>query len=100
MKENTITNLQEEIREMKRLALLGAKSVLTLEETSWLTGLAKSHLYRLTSRKEIPYYKPNGKLVYFDKSEVEAWMKKNRQPTISEIAQKAVVAQARKEAGL
>lgn len=39
---------------------------------------------------QIPYYRPNGKQIYFDRSEVEAWMKQNRVATIKETEQQAI----------
>lgn len=89
--------IMAELAEIKQLTALAAKQVLNLDEVCRLTGLGKSHVYRLTSTKEIPHYKPNGKLLYFDRAEVEAWMKQNRVATREEITQKAVVALARKE---
>lgn len=78
-----------ELAEIKRNTLLAAKNVLTIDDTVLLTGLSKSYLYALTSRKEIPYYKPNGKQIYFDRAEVEAWMKQNRVNTRDEAEQSA-----------
>lgn len=51
------------------------KKVLTLEEASKLLGYSISYLYKLISNKEIPHYKPNGKMVYFDNCELREWMK-------------------------
>lgn len=65
-------------------SLLAAKTVLTLSDVALLTGLSKSHLYKMTCQKLIPYYRPNGKQIYFDKAEVEAWMKQNRVNTQQE----------------
>ena len=39
---------------------------------------------------QIPFYKPNGKQIYFDRIELEAWMKQNRVATQQETGQKAV----------
>ena len=64
--------------------------MLTLEDVALLTGLSKSHLYRLTCTHQIPYYKPNGKQIYFDRAEIESWMKQNRVATQQEIEQTAV----------
>ncbi|MDR3287079.1 MAG: helix-turn-helix domain-containing protein, partial [Prevotellaceae bacterium] len=44
--------------------MLSAKNVLTFDEVATLTGLSKSHLYKLTCKKVIPHYKPSGKIVY------------------------------------
>lgn len=64
------------------------KNVLNFDEVMLLTGLSKSHLYKLTSANLIPYYKPNGKLMYFNRAEIEDWMQKNRNTTKSEIEEK------------
>ncbi len=75
---------------IERYSLLSAKNVLTLDDVAILTGLSKSHLYKLTSSKQIPHYKPNTKSMYFDRVEIEEWMKQNRVQTQAEAEQKAV----------
>ena len=70
--------------------MLSAKNVLSLEDVAALTGLSKSHLYKLTCTHQIPFYKPNGKQIYFDRGEVESWMKQNRVATQAEIETQAV----------
>lgn len=50
--------------ESKQLAL---KEILTFEEGSEYTGISKSTLYKMTSAHEIPYYKPHGKLIFFER---------------------------------
>lgn len=74
----------EALDEIKRYALMGAKTVLTLEEAALFTGLTKPYLYELTWKKAIPFYKPNGRKIYFDRAELEAWLKKNRVQTADE----------------
>lgn len=76
--------LFSELAEIKRNTLLAAKNVLTLDDVALLTGLSKNHLYNLTSRNEIPYYRPRGKQIYFDRAEIEAWMKRNRVNALDE----------------
>lgn len=83
-------DMEEKINQILVYSLLAAKNVLTLEDVALLTGLSKSHLYRLTCTHQIPYYRPNGKQIYFDRSEVEAWMKQNRVATIKETEQQAI----------
>lgn len=39
-------------------------------------GISMSHLYRLTSRHLIAFYKPNGKLNYFKKEDLDAFVLK------------------------
>ena len=70
--------------------MLSAKNVLSLDDVAVLTGLSKSHLYKLTCTHQIPFYKPNGKQIYFDRGEVESWMKQNRVATQAEIEAQAV----------
>jgi len=77
-----------ELEQIKCYSLLAAKSMLTLSEAALMTGLSKAYLYRLTCTKQIPYYKPNGR-VYFNKSELEAWMQQNRMNTTAEAESKA-----------
>jgi len=78
-----------ELQSLKQLTLLAAKSVLTFEDAVTLTGLSRSSLYKKTSRKEVPHYR-QGKLLYFDKKELEAWMRENKVATVSEIQSEAL----------
>jgi excisionase family DNA binding protein len=82
--------IQSALQEIKQLTLLGAKRALTMTDASLLTGLSKSHLYKLVCRKAIPYYKSDGgKLTYFDKSEVESWQLQHRVKTTNELETEA-----------
>lgn len=65
------------------------KEVLTSDEVSRYIGMSKSYLYKLTMRKEIPHYKPTGKMCYFNRREVEQWLQSNRISTSSEITERA-----------
>jgi len=50
-------------------------------------------------RRVIPYYKPNGKLCFFDKAELEAWMKNIRVASQEELdreAQKYILNRAKR----
>lgn len=82
--------MEEKLDMILSYSLLAAKNVLTMDDVAVLTGLSKSYLYRLTCTHQIPHYKPNGKQMYFDRGEVEAWMKQNRVATAKEAEQKAV----------
>lgn len=68
-----------------RKILAATKEVLSTDDAELYTGLSKSRLYKLTMRKELPYYKPGGKLVYFKRSELDAWLTANRVSTQAEI---------------
>ena len=80
----------QEMQELKKLVLLGAKQALTTADAALLCGLSKSHIYKLVCSKSIPYYKSSGgKLNYFDRDELEKWMLKHRVPTSTEVEQQA-----------
>ena len=82
--------MEDKLNQILAYSLLAAKKVLTLEDVSLLTGLSKSYLYRLSCTHQIPYYKPNGKQIYFDRAEIESWMKQNRVATKQEAEQAAI----------
>ena len=79
----------ERLENIERITMLAAKNVLNLEDASYITGISKSTLYKMTSLRKIPYYK-NGKYLFFDRKELEDWMKQNRVQTIAEAEQQAV----------
>ena len=66
-----------------------AKDVLTLEEAAAFMGMKKSTLYKLTHEQAIPYWKPNGKLIYFEKSELIAWIRQNKMQSKAQISKEA-----------
>ena len=84
------TDIKVQLNRIEKLTLLSAKNVLCLNDVVLLTGLSKSHIYKMTHSRKIPFYKPNGKQIYFDRSEIENWMKQNRVATTDEIETEAV----------
>ena len=66
------------------------KEVLTSEECAKYLGVSKSCLYKWTMSRQIPHYKsPTGKLCFFNRAEVEAWMLSQRVATDEELEQQA-----------
>ncbi|HOX74760.1 MAG TPA: helix-turn-helix domain-containing protein [Bacteroidales bacterium] len=65
-----------------------SKTVLNLDEACTLTGLSKSHIYKLTCWGKIPYYK-QAKHLYFDRLELENWLKTNRFKPSEELEKEA-----------
>ncbi len=61
-----------------------SKSVLNLREVQTLTGLSISHIYKLTMWQKIPHYK-QAKHLFFDRIEVENWLKTNQFKTTKEL---------------
>ena len=75
--------LQKELEQIKTL-LLSKKNVLNINELSDYTGYSKSYIYKLTSRNAIPYFKPSGKSVFFDRVEIDTWLLKNKHLQVKE----------------
>ena len=62
---------------------------LTFDEAAKYLGLSKSYLYKLTCSNKIPHYKPQGKRLYFAKSELDTWLFRNPVKTTAAIEQEA-----------
>ncbi len=65
------------------------KEVLTTDEAARYMGVSKSYVYKLTYRREIPHFKPHGKICYFNRVELEEWLQQNRVATEAEITDRA-----------
>ncbi len=68
--------LHQKLDRIEKL-LSGYKEILTLEEACEYAGISRSYLYKLTSTGKIPCSKPNGKLIYFEKSKLNIWLLQN-----------------------
>lgn len=84
------TELEKLAQSIADKSLLATKEVLTLDEVSRYMGVSKSYIYKMAQTRQIPCYKPNGKLIFFDRAEVEQWLKKSRCMTEEELNQKAI----------
>ena len=65
------------------------KPILTAKEMAIYMGIKLSTLYKMTHNNTLPYSKPNGKMIFFDRVEVENWMRSNRYATQHELATQA-----------
>ena len=85
--------MSEDLRQVADLVTANiincTKEVLTSVEAARYLGISKSYLYKLTARQQIPHYKPMGKICYFNRKELEAWLQTNRVSTADEINDKA-----------
>ncbi len=48
--------------------------VLTFEQGCEYLGYAKSYVYKLTHNGILPFSKPNGKSIFFEREKLEDWM--------------------------
>lgn len=85
---DALTAIQEQLTRIET-GLLTQKSVLTFDEVVSFTGLSRSYLYKLTSTGRIPHSKPHGKMIYFERSEIERWLLQNPIKTTDQIETEA-----------
>ena len=79
-----VENLLQRL-EMLENSIYTTKKVFTFQEACVYIGVSESMLYKLTASKEIPHYKPRGKMVYFAKEELDEWLLQNFEPSIDEV---------------
>lgn len=65
------------------------RDLMTTTEAARYLGLKSSYLYKLMMRRAIPYYKPGGKLCFFAKADLDAWLTRVRVKSQSEIDSEA-----------
>ena len=83
-----IANLQKRVETLEDILEAG-KEVLTVEEAAKFMGMARSSLYKITSDQTIPFYRPNGKMIFFEKTDLLSWIRKNRVSSREEIDEEA-----------
>jgi excisionase family DNA binding protein len=59
-------------------------------EAAIYLDISKSHLYKLTSKNLITHFVPNGKKIYFKKSDLNNYLFRNKKTSDNELNQKAV----------
>ena len=78
---------------MEQKVMLGeisSKQVLTTKEAAAYLGWSMSYLYQQTRLHTIPHYCPMGKTLYFDRLELDEWMKRTRVASNDELQEKAL----------
>ena len=80
--------LEMRVEELEQMLFL-TKNVLSFDEASKFLNLSKSYLYKLTSGNLIPHYKPQGKMLFFERADLEAWLRQNPIKTQAQIEQEA-----------
>ncbi len=98
-KKITMVELLERFERLENQILCTQKTVLNIGEVCTLTGLSKSSIYKLTMNGKIPHYK-QAKHLYFDRIEIEAWLKTNRGFNVNEIEAKASSALTLRQKGV
>ena len=86
---DTILQKLERIEQMLKEQTMLRREVLSFIETANYLDVSHSHLYKMTSNRTISFYKPNGKKIYFNRKELDAWLLRNRNSSKDEIEQEA-----------
>ena len=87
--QNLILDKLSEIASRLSEQNLLQKTVLNFNDTCTYLDVSPSHLYKLTSTKQIPHFCPQGKKLYFKREEIDTWLQRNRQSTAAEVEQQA-----------
>lgn len=77
--------LRSTLKEIKDYSLLAAKEMLSIEDTSLLTGFKPSYIRKIAQQGRLPYYKPFGKQLFFKKSEINEILQTKRVPSVFEL---------------
>lgn len=70
--------------------IFGLKSILNVEELADYTGFKKSYIYKLVHTKTIPFSKPNGKALFFERKKIDEFLLQNASKSKDEITNEAV----------
>jgi len=84
--QNTIL---EKLTNIENLLKGQTEKPLTFNEAAQYLDISKSYLYKLTCSNKIPHYKPQGKRLYFAKSELDIWLFRNPVKTETKVEQEA-----------
>lgn len=79
----------EKLNRLEKLIVDSNKEILNVEDLINYTGYKRSYIYKLVFNNILPYSKPNGKTLFFQKSEIDAWLLQNKSQSISQIEDKA-----------
>lgn len=77
------------INPSKETIMENTNNLMTTTEAAAFLGYKRSYLYKLMMRRAVPYYKPSGKLCFFDREELDAWKRSCRIMPQDEIDEQA-----------
>ena len=60
------------------------KRILTFNEGCQYLGYAKSYVYKMTMQNILPFSKPNGRKIFFDREKLDQWMLGNANKSLAE----------------
>lgn len=86
---NTAGLTDSQTAQIARQMALNTKPIFSFDEAATFLDCSKSFLYKLTAQKIVPFYRPSGKMIFFEREDLENWVKSNRIATAQEIEDKA-----------
>ena len=80
----------KKLNQLEILIVSTAKQILTVEDLINYTSFSRSYIYKLVHKNVIPYSKPNGKTLFFQKKEIDNWLLQNKSKPQSQIDKEAI----------
>ena len=88
MKYLNIEKIYQGLSEIKELIKNQNLELLDLNQAAEYLKLKPSYIYSLIHQKKIPYYKPLGKKVYFNKLDLNKWVADSKIKSDAEVEEK------------
>ena len=66
------------------------KNILTVEDVVNYTGFSQKQIYKLTSTRTIPHYKPSGRKLFFKKDEIDELITRWRLDPFDELSNEII----------
>ena len=70
--------------------MINHKNILTVEDLMDYTGFSQKQIYKLTSTRRIPHYKPSGRKILFKKDEIDEWITRGRVDPFDELSNEII----------
>lgn len=71
-------DLLESNESLQKMQLIAHKEILSFREALLYLDISESTLYKLTSKRQIEFSKPNGGKIYFRKADLDNWILQNQ----------------------
>lgn len=89
METNEFKELKKLLERIENRLNLGAKKMLTVNEAAAMLQISPDRVYHYVSAREIPHYRNKCRRIWFDKEELEQWMRAERVTPDYELMDKA-----------
>lgn len=90
--EATLKSLDQIHKQISELVKMQRKDIagydyINVDELAELLGESKKTIYARVHNRQIPFYKPGGKLLLFKLNEIKGWIESGRHSSVDEIRQ-------------